>query len=250
MKIATSILNSKDRIKCVQELNRTPIDFIHIDVMDGKFVDNKSFNTINEISAINIISNKKLDIHLMVDNPKEYIKELSNMNIEYITFHAEISKKIDPIINQIKKLGYKVGIAISPNTKSDILKPYLEQVDLILIMSVEPGKGGQKYLNSTKEKIKEVKELIKNSKRKIIIEVDGGINNLTITKIKGASIAVIGSYITNSDNYYKKISIIKNILNPPKKLKDKISINTQVKIIFACSILIILIKLLVEYFTK
>ena len=128
MKIAASILNSEDKIKCVKELNRTPVDYIHIDVMDGKFVENKSFNKINEISAINIISNKKLDIHLMIDNPSKYIKELSDMNIEFITFHAEVSKKIEPIINQIHNLGYKVGVAISPKTSPDIIKPYLNQL--------------------------------------------------------------------------------------------------------------------------
>ena len=202
MKISTSILNSNNRIDSVVKLNRTNTSYIHIDVMDGKFVNDTQFNT-KEINAINIVSKYKLDIHLMVENPIDYIKELSNMNIEYITFHIEVNNNINKIIESIQNLNYKVGLAIKPNTDINKLKPYLDKINLILVMSVEPGKGGQQFIENTPNKIKEIKELIKD--KNIKLEVDGGINEETIESIKDTDIAVVGSYIINSDNYYRQI---------------------------------------------
>ena len=207
MKISTSILNSNNRIDSVVKLNRTNTSYIHIDVMDGKFVKDKQFD-IKEIKGLNIVSNNKLDIHLMVENPNNYIKELSNMNIEYITFHIEVDNDINKIISSIKDLGYKVGLAIKPNTDINKLKPYLDKIDLILVMSVEPGKGGQPFLETTPPRINEIKELIQD--KNILIEVDGGINEETIQKIPNADIAVSGSYIINSDNYYRQIEKLLN----------------------------------------
>ena len=106
MKISTSILNAENRIECLKKLNNTDTDYIHIDVMDGKFVSDTQFNNIKEINAINIISKYKLDIHLMVENPIEYIEQFNNMNIEYITFHVEVKKNINEIISKIKEKGY------------------------------------------------------------------------------------------------------------------------------------------------
>lgn len=205
MKISTSILNTKDRVKAVIELNKTNTSYIHIDVMDGIFVSNTQFNTIKEIDAINMVSKHKLDIHLMVENPIEYIEQLGNMNIEYITFHLEVEKDIKQIISKIKEKKYKVGISIKPNTGIKKIKPYIKDIDLILVMSVEPGKGGQEFLPSTLEKINNLKKLISKNNSNILIEVDGGINNKTITKLDNVDIAVVGSYVINSDNYYNKI---------------------------------------------
>lgn len=202
MEISTSILNSKDRKESVNLLNKTQTKYIHIDVMDGIFVEDKQF-TIDEIKELNKISNKKLDIHLMVENPIEYIEKLNNLNVEYITFHIEVGKDINNLIDKIKELGYKVGISIKPNTDINLLIPYLDKIDLILIMSVEPGKGGQSFLPNTPSRIKEIKELIKD--RNILLEVDGGINDETICKIKESNIAVVGSYIIKSNNYNKQI---------------------------------------------
>lgn len=208
MKISTSILNAENKIKSILELNNTKTSYIHIDVMDGKFVTDTKFNTIKEISDINNNAKRKLDIHLMVENPIEYINKLDNMNIEYVTFHIEVEKNIKEIISKIKSMGYKAGISIKPNTNINKLVPYLKDIDLLLIMSVEPGKGGQAFLPNTIERIKEIKNLIIKNNYNIKIEVDGGINEKTITKLENVDIAVVGSYITKSDNYNARIDTL------------------------------------------
>lgn len=220
MKISTSILNSIDRINSVKELNNTTTDYIHIDTMDGIFVKNTTMN-IEEIKKINEITRKKLDIHLMVENPINYIEKLNDMNIEFITFHLEINKDINNLIEKIKEQGYKVGVSIKPNTKIENILPYLKDIDLILVMSVEPGAGGQEFLPKTLEKISELSKIIKENNYDIEIEVDGGINDQTITMLDNVDIAVVGSYIINSDNYYRQIE---NLL---KINKNKAVINSD-----------------------
>ena len=204
MMISTSILNSSDRVESVLKLNRTNTSYIHIDVMDGKFVDDTQFK-LNEINAVNRVSKYPMDVHLMVNDPISYIVKLKDMNISYITFHIEIRKNKEKIIKLIKDMGYKVGISIKPDTDIEKLIPYLDDVDMVLIMSVEPGCGGQKFIDSTLDRIKQVKKLIKESKRDIKIEIDGGIKGDNISKLKDVDIAVVGSYIINSDNYYEVI---------------------------------------------
>ena len=203
MKISTSILSSKNRIESVLELNKTNTDYIHVDVMDGKFVEDVQFETYEKIHSIDLVSKRQMDIHLMVENPLEYINQLSNMNIEFITFHVEVKKDISKIINSIHDMGCKVGLAIKPGTDIKVLEKYLDEIDMVLVMSVEPGKGGQAFLESTVDRIKMIKELI--GSRNILVEVDGGINDKTIDNVRDVDIVVVGSYIINSDNYYKKI---------------------------------------------
>lgn len=206
IKISTSILSSKDRINSIQKLNNTNSDYIHIDAMDNEFVPNYQF-PIEEIKELSKYSSKPLDIHLMVANPKKYINSLDIKNIYNITIHIEINKNIDSIIELIKEKNCSVGLAIKPNTPLNLIDKYLNKVDMILIMSVEPGFGGQKFIENTTERIK----YIRNKNKDIIIEVDGGINNETINKIKDiANIAVVGSYITNKEDYEEAINILKN----------------------------------------
>lgn len=206
IKISPSILSSTDRIDSTQKLNNTSADYLHIDVMDGIFVDNKQF-PLNEILEIEKISKKKLDIHLMVENPEEYIDQLDNKFIEYLTFHIEINKDINLLIDKIKSLGYKVGISIKPNTNINELIPYLNKIDLVLIMSVEPGFGGQEFIPSTLEKATSIRNINKN----IIIEIDGGIKDTNIDLIKQyVDIAVVGSYIINNNDYNEAINNLKN----------------------------------------
>lgn len=206
IKISTSILSSKDRINSIQKLNNTNSDYIHIDVMDNIFVPNYQF-PLEEIKELSKYSNKPLDIHLMVASPKKYITSLDIKNIYNITIHIEINKDIDSIIELIKEKNCSVGLAIKPNTPLNIIDKYLKKVDIILIMSVEPGFGGQKFIENTTERIK----YIRNKNKDIIIEVDGGINNETISKIKDiANIAVVGSYITNKEDYEEAINSLKN----------------------------------------
>lgn len=206
IKLSTSILSSTNRIDCIKNLNNTNTDYIHIDVMDGKFVPNKQFTT-KEIIDLSNISEKKIDIHLMVENPMKYIKKIIKLkNIEYITFHIEINKNKHKIINYLKKKNIKCGLAINPDTNINNLLDYINEIDMINIMSVNPGYGGQQFIPNTIDKINEIKSL-----GSFTIEIDGGINNEIMKNIKSQiDIAVVGSYITNSNNYNKTINELKN----------------------------------------
>ncbi len=198
MKLSVSILNSKDKNKTITKLNNSNIDYYHIDVMDGIFVSQKAM-PLEEISQIISITNKPLDVHLMVDDPLKYIEYLGKIDlVTYITFHLEINKEIMRLISQIKAYNKKVGLSIKPNTNLDLLKPYLPYIDLILIMTVEPGCGGQTFLTSSIDRILIIKQMVKNYNIKL--EVDGGINDNTIKLISDVDIAVVGSYITTSDD--------------------------------------------------
>jgi len=206
LKIATSILSAKDRIECINKLNDTNTDYFHIDVMDGKFVPNFQLPS-NEINELKKYTKKPLDIHLMTDNPEEYIDNIEKSNIEYITIHLEIEKDIDYLIKKIKSLGIKVGLSLKPKTNIDKIDNYINDIDMVLIMSVEPGFGGQQFIEDAFNRIIQ----IRNKRKDIIIEVDGGINNSNISKIKEiADIAVVGSYITNSNDYNQAINNLKN----------------------------------------
>lgn len=210
MQLSVSILSSNQRIECIKKLNQTNIDYFHLDVMDGIFVNNFQMPK-EEINEITKYTKKPLDIHLMVENPEEYIDSINLDNVKYITFHLEINKDIKKIIAKIKNKNIKVGLSIKPNTKIDSLIPYLDYLDLILIMSVEPGKGGQKFMDSSLDKIKKLKEYLEENNYDIKIEVDGGINDTNIEKLKECKtdIVVSGSYIINSENYQNQINKIK-----------------------------------------
>ena len=198
MELSVSVLNAENRLQMIKILNKTDISYIHIDVMDGIFVSQRSLPP-EEIIELSNVSDKKIDVHLMVEDPISYIEQIKDLkNIEYITIHLEIDKDIKDILSKIKSYGYKTGLSIKPNTDVNALIPYLEDIDLILLMTVEPGLGGQPFIESSIEKIQDLKKLINNTNIKI--EVDGGINDKTINKVKDANIAVVGSYITKSEN--------------------------------------------------
>lgn len=208
--ISVSILNASNRLDSVKKLNTTDCKYIHVDVMDGKFVPNKQFSS-TEIKKIGALSLKELDIHLMVENPIHYLKYFGLLNISYITFHIEIKKDIHNIINEIKKYGFKVGIAINPTTDIEEIYPYLKNIDLVLIMSVPAGYGGQPFDINTVERIKIVSTEIKTRQSQAVIEVDGGINNTNVNLLTGVDIVVAGSYIINSNNYQGQIDNIKGV---------------------------------------
>lgn len=209
MELSVSLLNSSNRIEETKILNKSKSDYIHFDVMDGRFVSQKEY-TINEIKEISLLTIIKKDIHLMVENPSKYIKELSLTNPDYITIHSEIKKNISNILSEIKSYGIKSGIAISPKTNVESIYPYFDKIDLILIMSVEPGLGGQQYIDIT-EKITKLKKEISKRDLNIKLEVDGGINDQNIPTLKklGVDIIVVGSYITKSNDKLKTIDKIK-----------------------------------------
>lgn len=205
IKISTSILSSNDRIAAIKKLNSTDTDYLHIDVMDGKFVQNTQFS-LSEVNNLIPYSNKPVDIHLMTENPDIYIDSLNHPSIEFITIHVEIEQDIKSIIDKIKLKGYKVGLSLKPSTNLSMINQYLNDIDMVLVMSVEPGFGGQSFIDSTVDRLKEIKQL----KDDLIIEVDGGIKDHNIELIKPyADIAVVGSYIVNSNNYNEAINNLK-----------------------------------------
>lgn len=207
MKVSVSILGLNDRKKAISLLNNTNCDYIHIDVMDGSFVPNKQFTT-EEINNLGIISKKKFDVHLMVDNPREYIENLDISNIEYIIVHSEIAKDINELLDLIKSYNVKCGLSIKPNTDISILTPYLNKLDLILVMSVEPGFSGQEFISNSLDRVSKLKQIIKNNNLDIVMAIDGGINgsNASLVKKSGIDMVVSGSYVTNSLDYQDKIN--------------------------------------------
>ena len=207
MKVSVSILGLNDRKKAISLLNNTNCDYIHIDVMDGSFVPNKQFTT-EEINNLEIISKKKFDVHLMVDNPREYIENLDISNIEYIIVHSEIAKDINELLDLIKSYNIKCGLSIKPNTDISILTPYLNKLNLILVMSVEPGFSGQEFISNSLDKVSKLKQIIKNNNLDIVMAIDGGINgsNASLVKKSGIDMVVSGSYVTNSFDYQDKIN--------------------------------------------
>jgi len=210
MEISVSILNSEDRIKDTIILNNTSCDYLHIDVMDGKFVPDTQF-TLEEIKNVISNSNKKLDVHLMVENPITYIRELVNYNIDFITIHLEIGKDINELINILRKHNIGVGLSIKPNTKVSEIVDYLDKIDLVLVMSVEPGYGGQSFIESSLDKVVELKNIINNKNFDVKIEIDGGVKDTNIKEISdaGVDISVVGSFITKSLNFEESIKKLK-----------------------------------------
>ena len=199
MKVNVSILsNTLKPLDIVKELDKTNADAIHLDIMDGKFVDNKTWTT-SEIIKLTKYSNLPLDVHLMVNNPSKYIEDYAMLNTNNITFHYEAVKDVNKVINEIKDYGLKVGIAVNPDTDVKNIYDYLSDIDIVLIMSVYPGKSGQVFINETLDKIKELKDYIVNNNFKTLISVDGGINDETgkLCKEAGADILVSASYIHN-----------------------------------------------------
>lgn len=206
MKISASMLGIKEnRKENIELLTKTSIDYLHLDIMDGKFVTN--YTDIEEIKSV-INNNKKIDIHLMVLDVYKYIDEFKYLKPEFITFHYELDCDIISIINYLKKLNIKVGLSICPQTNVEVLNPFLDMIDLVLIMSVNPGLGGQKFIENSISKIDYLDRLRKEKNYTYQIEVDGGINNETINLIKNVDIAVIGSYLTNG-NYEENLEKIK-----------------------------------------
>ena len=209
MKIAASFLDVKSPVvEEVTKLSNLDVDYLHLDVMDGIFVENKTF-TYEEFYNITRYSAKPKDVHLMVSDVKKYIDEFARLNPEFLTFHYEAASEISSVINYIHELGIKVGMSIKPNTDVSEIVDYLPYLDLILVMSVEPGKGGQAFIEDSVSKIEQLYNLRERENYKYVIEVDGGINADTIKKCDKVDIAVVGSYITKQD-YAEAIRNLRN----------------------------------------
>lgn len=214
MILSPSILNVEDnkKIEYIQKLEKNGVKFLHLDIMDGKFVENKTFDY-QYIKELRKHSNMIFDTHLMIMNPEQLIEEYIDSGSDYITFHIEATNKVYDIIEKIKRCNKKVGISIKPNTSLSSILEYLPFIDLVLVMSVEPGKGGQSFMSNSLPKIKELKELKEVNNYKYLIEVDGGINNETALLVKeaGVDLIVVGSYLVKQTDLKKAILDLTNI---------------------------------------
>lgn len=215
IKIAPSILSANfanlgDEVK---KLEMYGSDFIHIDVMDGMFVPNISFG-IPIIKSIRNLTTLPFDVHLMIEEPSRYIEDFARAGANILTIHAEADRHLDRTIGFIKSLGIKAGIALNPATPINLIKHVINEVDMVLIMSVNPGFGGQKYIHYSSEKIEEVKKLSYKLNSKLLIEVDGGIDESNILEVAhaGANVIVAGSAV------FKDGRIEENI----KKLRSRL----------------------------
>lgn len=212
MKLSPSILSvKKDYLNDVlSDFSSGGVDYLHLDVMDGIFVPNETYDY-KYIKELKKTTSLPFDIHLMVAKPENVIDNYIKLEPEFLTFHLEATTNFFEIINKIKNHNIKVGCSIKPNTNVEAIIPFLNELDLVLIMSVEPGFGGQKFIDGSVEKIKRLTKYRKENKLDFLIEVDGGINQETKEKVKnaGADIIVVGSYLVNSFDILHTIADLK-----------------------------------------
>ncbi len=184
----------------IRETDRAGAQYIHVDVMDGQFVPSISFG-MPIIRSIRKVTDRVLDVHLMIDEPERYLDEFVKAGADIVTVHLETLKYPEQVIAKIRALGCRAGLAINPETSIHAIEPYVHLVDMILIMTVRPGFGGQKYLDYCTEKIKRVHRMIRQKNLRTDIEVDGGINrdNVGMVLDAGANVIVMGSSVFNGD---------------------------------------------------
>lgn len=212
MKIAPSIL-SADFAELKTEVKRVAnAPYLHIDIMDGQFVDNLTFGP-NVVKALRPHSNQVFDCHLMVINPEKYIKAFAQAGADIIGVHIEATAHIHRVLSQIKQAGVKAEVVINPGTPVAAIKEVLPLVDQVLVMTVDPGFGGQAFLSETVSKVKELAQLRLQAGLQFEIEVDGGVNADTIKTVTaaGADVAVAGSFVFGSDAPAKQVALLKEL---------------------------------------
>lgn len=212
MKVGVSFISSDyDLETTISKIDESSADYIHVDMMDGVFVENANF-TVQDLKKMFKNTKKKLDVHMMVCSPNKYVKDFAKMpNVEYLTLHCESHRRPIDVINMIRHTPLKVGLALSPETKVSHIVPLLNHLDQVLVMSVKPGKGGQKFMEEILYKIETLKELREQNGYHYVINVDGGINEETAKLVKeaGADMVVSGSYVCKSDDYNQRIESIR-----------------------------------------
>lgn len=211
--ISASIL-SADLCNLERDIKRAEdagCDYIHFDVMDGVFVNNISYG-IPVLKSVSKVTSITLDVHLMIVDPIKYIKQFAESGADIITFHYEAASDCGEVIDRIHSFGKKAGVSVKPGTPVSVLYPYLDKIDMILVMTVEPGFGGQGFIYETLDKISELKSELDKHGISVPIQVDGGINDKTAPKVKenGASILVAGSYIFGASDMKKAVNLLRD----------------------------------------
>ena len=213
-KIAPSVLAADfgNLQRDCEMINNSDADWFHIDIMDGVFVPNISFG-MPVLQSINRIAKKNMDVHLMIVEPDRYITEFKKMGADILTVHFEVCNHLHKTIHAIKEAGMKAGVALNPHTSVYAISDILKEIDLICIMSVNPGFGGQSFIENTFDKISNLKKLRDLHNASFLIEVDGGVNNNNARKLidSGADVLVAGSFVFKSDDPLKTIADLKSV---------------------------------------
>ena len=217
MKLIAPSMLASDFGKLEEEIlmvNNSKADWFHIDVMDGVFVPNISFGT-PILNVLKKCAKKPLDVHLMIVNPDNYLEKFAELGSSVLTVHVEACTHLHRTVQKIKSLKMKAGVAINPHTPISSLESIINEIDLVCVMSVNPGFGGQSFIENTYQKVDNLKSLINKKNSKALIEIDGGVTSENAKKLveKGADVLVAGSFVFKSDNPTETISALSNLIN-------------------------------------